>query len=127
MTQFIATPFHDVDINDIMLSKTLADALERNFPGYGWMVRAFSEPNGGVIEIKSAWVQSHVVRPVSHIIKYENLVNTYDMTRNEAVRAGGEMLERCSLPRTRFGGHEVKFIDGVEKKFLYSTYSGMLV
>lgn len=125
--KFYSIPFHDVDLNDMVLCKTIGDALERNYPGWGWMVRPFSEKGGGIVEIKMQWMQGHILRPFSFIIKYDELTNTYDMVRDLAVQAGGELLERCNLPRARFNGQEVRHIDGVHQSLMYSSYDRMII
>jgi hypothetical protein len=106
-----AVPYHDTELYDISLGKQIGDALERHYPGYGWAIHVASDL--GLIYIYCGWITAHVYHPYGFTQKFDRFSQTYDQMVAEAVRAGGEMLERARLPRSRFQATDIKTIDGV--------------
>jgi hypothetical protein len=83
------------DAYEIGVCKQVGDELERHYPGWMWMVSV--PPKGGVVQIRSGYMdprQGFVVK----------LVASYSASHlaREAVRAGGELLERVNMPRSKY-------------------------
>lgn len=104
-TEFRGEPGHAVERQDVVLAKNAADLLEKHYPGYLWAVNVNSE--GGVMDVKN------------HRISFKYgfrlmLVDVYqDPQLKCVVRAGGEMLERARLDRSRDRGDAVVHVEGV--------------
>lgn len=80
---------------DLNVAKEVADALERHYPGWMWMVSV--PPKGGIAQVRSGYMDMRM----GFVVR---LVDSYSASQlaKEAVRAGGELLERTNMPRSRF-------------------------
>jgi len=80
---------------DEMTAKSIADVLEKKYPGYLWAVNVNSA--GGVITL----LCMNLSGKYGHVIKMGKL-DTWDSLRDKVMRGAGEILERYSQPRSRF-------------------------
>jgi len=80
---------------ELGVCKDVGDQLERHYPGWQWMVTV--PPKGGVVHIQSM----HMDPKYGFIVKLTRSYSASHLAR-EAVRAGGELLERCNMPRNRY-------------------------
>lgn len=73
----------------------VGDALERHYPGWMWMVA--SPPKSGMVFVKSGFMDP------AYGFKL-NLPRSYSASdlAHEAVLAGGELLERVGMPRSKY-------------------------
>ena len=85
----------------INLVRDIADVLERNYAGWLWAVQPYE--GGGIIKIFSLLISGQY----GYIMKIEDIQN--DPERKLAVEAGGNILERYSLPR---GPYKKGLLDG---------------
>lgn len=94
------------DMND---AKFVGDALESTYPGYMWQVHS----SRGVISVKCG-----------QLAQFGNygmvLEKSYSATnlRDLAIRAGGELLERCGLPRGKWTGEIPEWMEGAQVRQL---------
>lgn len=80
---------------DMCICQQVGDALERAYPGWMWIVTV--PPRGGIAQIRSGYMDARWGFNV-------RLVDSYSASHlaKEAVRAGGELLERTNQPRSRY-------------------------
>jgi len=112
--KFNPVPYHPVDPIDVQLAKTIGDTLENHYPGWGWMVHVDSE--GGVINIINSVMNASLQKQYGYVLKFATLNGTHEHIVKQAVRAGGELLERMNLPRSRWRGQEPDRVEGAEFK-----------
>ena len=103
----IQEPGHPVDPIDFELAKSIGDTLEFHYPGWGWQVNVKSELNQGVINVTSAVLNDGVHKLWGYVLHLGKLGSHKDIT-HKAIVAGGELLERANMPRSRWEGQEVK-------------------
>jgi hypothetical protein len=101
--------------DDLSLAARITNKLEKHYPGYLWGV-LFDE-DGGVVNIINETVQS----PLATNLKYGYVLHMrtihMDPDLKCVMRAGGEILERARLDRTRaINGEVPKFVDGIPDK-----------
>ena len=75
----------------IVLTKDVADVLERHYPGWVWAVQP--DEGGGVLNLWSVKISAKVVWTL-HLSTIQN-----DPDRRCVIRAGGEYLERFGFRR----------------------------
>lgn len=75
--------------------KQVGDELERAYPGWSWMVTV--PPKGGVVQIRSM----HMNPRYGFVVKLTQNYSASHLAK-EAMRAGGELLERTGMPRSRY-------------------------
>ena len=108
-------PEHPIDPNDVLLAKLISETLEKHYPGWGWMVHVDSE--GGVVNIINGVMNANLNKQYGYVLKMAALNNnTYPMIVKEVVMAGGELLERMNLPRSRWEGEDPTHVEGVKKQ-----------
>lgn len=79
-------------LNDMLLAKHSADALDRAYPGHLWAV----DVNGGVLNIRNL-----LLSPVmGWRIRVPSVYSASEL-QTRVLRAGGEILERFGLARGR--------------------------
>lgn len=108
--KFHGVPEHDIDPIDVNLARIIGDTLEKHYPGWGWMVNVDSE--GGVVNIINGVMNTSLQKQYGYVLMMTQVSNTYDMIIKETVMAGGELLERMNLPRSRWKGEEPKKVEG---------------
>jgi hypothetical protein len=97
------------ELSDIILAKWIGDALEKHYPGWGWMVHVNSET--GLVDVTNTVLASSLSRLHAFRIKRSELTYEDEIVR-QAVWAGGEILERMNMPRARYkDGREVVKVD----------------
>lgn len=108
---------HAIEGSDMALAMDISGLLNANYPGYEWMVHVNSE--GRVVDIKNNHISTEYGYRVVTCRKmpngaWYNLSN--DEIRKEALRGGGELLERAQLKRgKREEGKEADFVEGITK------------
>ena len=97
------------EYEDMELAKQVGEILESTYPGYLWMV---SKVRGDII-IKNG--QLGKFGQCGFIIDGSKLTSHYDM-RYKTICAGGELLERCNLPRDgrTWNGDMPRRMDGAD-------------
>ena len=82
-------------VADLALTKTMAEVLERHYPGYPWMIEVDSSQGIAKISIPLFMgAQNKYVLHLSHLKS--------DPGFRCVVRAAGEILERYKIPRRGF-------------------------
>jgi hypothetical protein len=110
MTDIISVPYHDIDLVDLELAKTIGDTLETHYPGWGWQVNINSDKTGGVVSVLSGVLNDDLHSNYGYVLHLANIYN-YKDTVKKAILAGGELLERCNMPRSRWEEQVVKSIE----------------
>jgi hypothetical protein len=87
---------------DLGICKQVGDQLETHYPGWGWMVTV--PPRQGVAQIRSM----HMDARYGFVIKLTAGYYSASDLAKQAVRAGGEMLERTGMPRSKFEWDRLK-------------------
>lgn len=80
---------------DVQWAKQLSEALQRAYPGHLWAVNV--ETRTGLISIRNLYLSGNW----GYVLKMGNVYSASSMER-DAVRAGGEILERFKLNRAQF-------------------------
>lgn len=80
---------------DLALTKRVAETLERHYPSHPWMVETSHAQ--GVVMISLPIIQPRNQKFILHIDRLKS-----DPAFRSVVRAGGEILERYSVPRAGF-------------------------
>lgn len=81
--------------HDLALTKMIAETLERHYPSHPWMVEVSHAQ--GVAYISLPIIMKRNQRFVLHVDRLKS-----DPGLRSVVRAGGEILERHSVPRSGF-------------------------
>lgn len=81
--------------NDVLMAKTLSEALLKAYPGHLWAVNV--EGRTGLITIRDLYLSGQW----GYVLKIGNVYSISSLER-DAVRAGGEILERFRLQRAQF-------------------------
>lgn len=81
--------------NDHIMAKTMADALDTNYPGHLWAVSADSQT--GLCIIRDLLVSGEW----GYVLKIPAIYSA-SAFRADVIRAGGEILERYRLTRGKF-------------------------
>ena len=80
-------------LNDMLLAKNTADALDRAYPGHLWAV----DVNGGMLNIRNLMLSPDW----GWRLKVPAIYSASEL-QAKALRAGGEILERFAMARGRF-------------------------
>lgn len=80
---------------DLALTKRMAEVLERHYPGHPWMVQVSHAQ--GVAYIKLPILMKRNQAYILHIDRM-----AMDPSLRCVMRAGGELLEKYSVPRSQF-------------------------
>lgn len=89
------------DLLDLEVAKMVSEELTRHYPGHMWAVNAQSEH--GVVTVKNLNLSGNR----GFLLHYRNMKSYDDLKRN-AMRAGGEILERYRLSRGELRINELK-------------------
>jgi len=98
---------HKVESQDLVLAKTIGDTLEKHYPGWAWMVHVDSE--GEIVNIMSGVLNEFQVKMYGFTYHLHNLTYSHKAATQKAIKAGGELLERANMPRSRWTGQEIPF------------------
>ncbi len=100
-------------VADIQLAAVIGEVLASAYPGYSWW--AWSDLENGVAGFRCGEINvslgSHL--PYGINLKITEEVNHKTLSR-KVVFLGGELLERASLPRSRWNGDFPTKVDGVK-------------
>lgn len=88
-----ATP--DINANDLIMSKTIAEALHAHYPGHLWAITC--EGRTGLITIRDLYLSGQY----GYVLKIGDVFSISDLVKR-SILAGGEILERFKLARGRF-------------------------
>ena len=80
---------------DLALTKRMAEVLERHYPGHPWMVQVSHAQ--GVAYVKLPILMKRNQAYILHIDRM-----AMDPSLRCVMRAGGELLEKYSVPRSQF-------------------------
>lgn len=97
------------EAEDMTDAKYVGDALETAYPGYMWMVSSAR----GVISVKCG--------QLGQFGNYGMILEkSYSATnlKDLAIKAGGELLERCGLPRGKWPGRLPEAMEGADPRQL---------
>lgn len=86
-----ATP--DIDANDLILSRTIAEALHAHYPGHLWGITC----ERGIITIRDLYLSGHY----GYVLHVHGIYSISSLIKR-AITAGGEILERFKMARGRF-------------------------
>lgn len=81
--------------NDMNMAKTLSEALNKHYPGHLWGVNV--EGRTGLITIRNLYLSGQW----GYVLKIGDVYSISALER-DAVRAGGEILERFAMSRAQF-------------------------
>lgn len=93
------------DIKMMEKAKIVGDILNDHYPCHLWMVSW----QGGALVVKNLALGSHY----GYILRDES---DYGVLRREAIKAGGEMLERARLRRGKWNGEMPTSLEGSDPK-----------
>lgn len=108
MINLHAVPYHSYGANEEILAKNAADLLNKHYPNHLWAVYIDSEKTGGVMVIKNF--------AISYRYGYVLHLNKLDPELKRVIQAGGELLERASMKRGSWNGHNATYVDGMKAK-----------
>lgn len=97
------------EFEDMEIAKQVGEILETNYPGYLWMI---SKARCDLIVKNAALGKFGHYGFIICLLK----TPTYASLRAMTLKAGGELLERCGLPRDRrkWDGEIPPMMDGAE-------------
>lgn len=81
--------------NDLLMSKTIAEALHEAYPGQRWAITCDSET--GIITIRNLWLSG----TWGYLMKIKEIYSASQL-RHDVLVAGGEVMERFNMMRGRF-------------------------
>ena len=93
------------DLDQITKAREIAETLVQHYPQHLWAVSW----QGGVIVVKNLAVSGHY----GFVIKPRDSYSASDLAK-QAVRAGGELLERAGMRRGAWNGQFAERTEGVK-------------
>ena len=104
MTQEILTG--DVEtLQNMNICRDIGETLHKHYPGHMWAI----DITGGMVNVKDLFISSlYGIR-----INLADVQHDYGTRVKEAMRAGGEILERAHLPRKGLTGERVTKVEGI--------------
>lgn len=98
-------------MENMTICRDIGETLHKHYPGHMWAI----DVTGGMVNVKDLFISSlYGIR-----IRLADVQHDYGMRVKEAMRAGGEILERAHLPRRGLTDDRVTAVDGI------ANYSGM--
>lgn len=79
------------EAHDMSVAKEIAETLNEAYPGWMWAVNV----TGGVAIVKNMNLSSLW----GFVLKYKDIMGDFACRKKQVIQAGGELLERCHLPR----------------------------
>ena len=92
MQQELTTDAPDIPLDDLIMSKDMAEALHAAYPGHLWAVQVSHET--GMADIRNLYLSGNW----GYRIKIPAIYSASDF-KKQVLRGGGEMLERYRLRR----------------------------
>ncbi len=83
------------DAYEMGICKQVGDALEHHYPGWMWMIACPAKQ--GIVVVKSGYMDPKY----GFVIRLNTTFSASELTK-QAVQAGGELLERTGMPRSRY-------------------------
>ena len=106
-TEYIVTDITSTeDIRQMERAKMVGEILNQKYPNHLWMVSW----QGGALVVKNLAISSHY----GFILKDES---DYKVLSHNAMVAGGELLERANLARTKWNGQMAETLEGSTKQW----------
>ena len=93
-------------------AREVGDTLNRIYPNHLWAVSW----QGGVLVVKNLAVSTFY----GFVIKYADSFSATDLAK-QAVKAGGELLERAGMARGKWNGNFAEKLEGSEPRFFQPT------
>ncbi len=84
----LATATPDVDANEFVTCRSVAETLHKHYPGHQWAVNM----SGGVLYVRNMELSGQW----GFVIDYVSIYSAADLER-QAMRAGGELLDRYKV------------------------------
>ena len=97
--QCLTTDTPEINANDMVMSKTMADVLHKSYPGHLWAVTCEGEK--GVATVRNLYLSGNW----GFILKLPAIYSASEFAKR-VVMAGGELLERYKLRRGSFSDDE---------------------
>lgn len=96
---------------NMMICRDIGEALHSHYPGHAWAI----DITGGMVNIKDLFISSQY----GYRLPLSDVQHDYGHRVKEAMRAGGEILERAGLDRSGWTPEKVTKVEGI------ANYSGM--
>lgn len=93
-------------------AKEVGDALNEHYPNHMWAVSW----QGGVLVVKNLAISTFY----GFVLKYADAYSASQLKKN-AVKAGGELLERANMVRGKWDGQFAQVLDGSDRRFFQPT------
>lgn len=90
----------DINANEYVIAKNMADTLNRHYPGHAWAVTC----EYGIATVRNLRLDGNW----GFVLKLSQLLVNPEKT---VMRAGGELLERYKLSRGKFKSDEYENLD----------------
>ena len=104
---------HKAELSDMLLAKAIGDTLEKNYPGWGWQIHVNSEQ--GVVTVTNIIMSAYTMGRLHGFVMLMSDLRYEDEIVRNAMRAGGEIIERMYQPRGDvIHAGPVHQIDGVD-------------
>lgn len=105
MTQEILTGDAETLAN-MNICRDIGETLHAHYPGHMWAI----DVTGGMVNVKDLFISSmYGIR-----LNLSDVQHDYGHRVKEAIRAGGEILERAHLPRSGLTGEKVTAVEGID-------------
>ena len=101
------------------MARDILALLDTVYPGHPWSVRVYGDETGGgyfIQHLEFDGGQFGMNQPKAHLFASASEL------RDDVVRKGGELLERCFLARKKYMEERIKKMDGVPDKFQPLAY-----
>lgn len=89
----------DIELEDMIMARNIAEALHKQYPGHLWAVTC--EGANGIATVRNLRLSGIY----GFVLKINDLKGHSALVRN-ALQAGGELLERYRMARGRFNQDE---------------------
>lgn len=94
-------------------AKEVGDALNEHYPNHLWAVSW----QGGVLVVKNLAISTFY----GFVLKYSDAHSASQLKKN-AIKAGGELLERAHMIRGKWDGEFAKALEGSSPRFFRPTH-----
>ena len=111
MTDFIINEITSMeDIAQMEHAKIVGEILNEKYPGHMWLV---SWQGGGLV-VKNLAISSHY----GFLLRDDSDAR---VLRDNAIKAGGELLERAAMVRGKWDGRFAEVLEGSDPRFFKPT------
>lgn len=96
------------DLHQMTVAKEIGETLNQHYPNHLWAVAW----QGDVIVVKNLAISSFY----GFVLKPQDTATASELAAN-AVKAGGELLERAKMARGKWNGEFASVLDGADPRF----------